>query len=144
MITQEELAQYWNVTETFEEHFDKTCKNIFQRLKRYNKKYIPYYNHEFYEFHIYKDSDCVWGSYWISCRGESDEMSESFPKELLFMTDAEIEKWIDDKLEEERLEAERKKQEDELKAKQKAERDTVKKREHDLAEYERIKKEYNL
>ena len=44
----------------------------------------------------------------------------------------------------ERLEAERKKQEDELKAKQKAERDTVKKREHDLAEYERIKKEYNL
>lgn len=139
MITREELKQY----RQFEIDFRETCKHISKMLVRYNKKYDCYWD-EFELFDAEKEPRFVECRYYTYCCGERDTDYETFPMDLLFMTDEEINKWIDDKLEEERLEAERKKQEDELKAKQNAERDAAKKREHDLAEYERIKKEYNL
>lgn len=140
MITREELKQY----RKFEIDFRDTCKHICELLVRYSRKYEIEFEEDTEEFELFDE----WArkNKFVQCSnyGKYNTESVRFPLDLLFMSDGEINKWIDNKLEEERLEAERKKQEDELKAVQKAERDAVKKREHDLAEYERIKKEYNL
>lgn len=140
MITKESLNQY----RQFEIDFRETCKHICELLVRYDNKYKGSWE----EFEIFDEpeysSKFVECTYYTYCMCERDAETNCFPMEFLFMSDDEINKWIDDKLEEERIEKERKRQEEELKAKQQAERDAIKKREHDLAEYERIKKEYNL
>ena len=140
MITEEALKQY----RQFEKDFAETSKHICELLIRYDKRYKgPWEEFEIFDEDCYKNKfvECT---YYTSCMGERDAETICFPMEFLFKTDVEINNWIDNKLEEERLEAERKKQEDELKAKQNAERNAERKRERDLAEYERIKKEYNL
>ena len=131
MITEEALKQYYQ----FEKDFEATCKHICELLTRLSKKY----NRDWDTFEM-PDEDswqCVNCVYYV---GDCDAYHEFFPTALLFMTDDEINEWIDKKLYEDLLEAERKKQ---IKA-MKEQQDAEKKRERDLAEYERIKKEYNL
>lgn len=131
MITQEALKQHYQ----FEKDFEETCKHICELLVRLNKNY----DRDWDEFEMPEEDSwqCINCVYYI---GDCDPYHEFFPVELLFMTDYEINEWIDKKLYEDLLEAERKKKIKE----QEAQKDAEKKRERDLAEYERIKKEYNL
>lgn len=134
MITEEALKQYYQ----FEKDFEATCRHICELLIRLSKKYAV----DFDEFEVPEENgwqgiNCIYYEY---CMGECEAYHEFFPVALLFMTDDEINKWIDERLEEERLEAERKKKIKE----QEAQKDAEKTRKRDLAEYERIKAKYNL
>ena len=136
MITREALEQY----RKFEKDLAETSKHICELLIRYDKRYKgPWEEFEIFDEDCYKDKfvECT---YYTSCMRERDAETICFPMEFLFKTDVEINNWIDNKLEEERKKAEKEQQKREQEAQKKAE----KKRERDLAEYERIKKEYNL
>ena len=136
MITREALEQY----RQFEKDLADTCKHICELFIRYNKRYQGHWEEfEIFDEECYKDKfvECT---YYTFCMCERDVVSVTFPLEMLFMTDEEINKWIDECLEEERKKAEEEQRKRELKAQRNAER----KHERDLAEYERIKKEYNL
>ena len=134
MITEEALKQYYQ----FERDFEATCKHICELLVRLNKKYgVDFDKFEVPEKDGWQGINCIYYDY---CMGECEAYHEFFPVELLFMTDDEINEWIDERLAEERKKAEEEQRKKELKKQQDAE----KKRKRDLAEYERIKAKYNL
>ena len=136
MITREALDQY----RRFEKDLAETSKHICELLIRYDKRYKgPWEEFEIFD-EDYNTEKFVECTYYTYCMCERDAEACCFPLEMLFMTDDEINEWIDKKLYEALLEAERKKKIKEFEAQKKAER----RRERDLAEYERIKKEYDL
>lgn len=133
MITQELFEKY----NQFQREFYKTSEHITDILKK--KWYDD--SEDFSNFHFSNDNENVC---FTRSLGFNQYTDGKFPSELLFMTDEEINKWIDDKIKKDRILEERRAKAEKLRLQKNAEKEARRIRKKDLAEYERIKKKYNL
>ena len=126
-MTQEELAQYVELCEKFENECNRVCNILMDSKKRHgNCENISYAE----RFHLCDDSVAWEGDeYWWY--GGHEEHSGSFPVDFLTMSDDELLKIVEKENEE--WEAEREKRRREEKERERAKR---------LAEYEKLKEEF--
>ena len=123
MMTQEDIKTYVDSREKFTQE----CKRVCNEMQRFNYDYIFLETFEVDGNNVEGEGEeHLWG-------GETDIVYQSFPVELLELSNEELKQYVDDLIKEKEDEEKRNKQQDE--DRQKA---------YDLAEFNRLKEKLGL
>ena len=122
-MTQEDIETYVDSREKFIQE----CKRVCNEMQRFNYDYIFLETFEVYDNNVEGEGEeHLWG-------GETEIVYQSFPVELLELSNEELKQYVDDLIKEKENEEKRNKQQDE--DRQKA---------YDLAEFNRLKEKLGL